>query len=198
MLVNDDDDIPEVMERYMPSPLHNTCIPKRKLSTDDIQHANNNILHRMCRVLGDVATISCFVGKSSVVRGDVAKVTLGQGVFIEDSVIIKPPLRVTDKLAAEGIAVMVGNYVFFGIRTICEAMSVGNFVIIEADCTIGERCTLGHGCWLRAGTVVPSGQSLIPFGVYQGNPAVLVGRTQEDTHPTLARELISQHFQSLF
>eukprot|EP00658_Telonema_sp_P-2_P075740 TRINITY_DN65444_c0_g1_i1.p1 TRINITY_DN65444_c0_g1~~TRINITY_DN65444_c0_g1_i1.p1 ORF type:complete len:103 (+),score=19.00 TRINITY_DN65444_c0_g1_i1:121-429(+) len=58
----------------------------------------------------------------------------------------------------------IGNYVFFGTRTICEAMLVGNFVIIEADCIIGERCTLGHGCWLRAGTVVPSGQALIPFG----------------------------------
>ena len=189
--------IPEVSERYVPSPMPSTCIAKRKLSADEVHIANNNVLLKMCRVLGDVATISCFVGRASVVRGDIAKITLGQGVFIEDSVIIRPPLRITDKVAAEAIAVTIGNYVFVGYRTVCEAMSIGNFVIVESDCIVGERCVIGHGCWLKAGTVVPSGQSLIPFGVYQGNPAALVGRAQEDVHPTLTREFISQHFQSL-
>lgn len=191
-------EIPEVLERYVPSPLPHACLPRRNLNPRDVQQANHNILHKECRALGDVATISCFVGKASVVRGDIARVTLGQGVFVDDGVIIRPPLRITDKVAAEAIPSSIGNYVYIGRRTICEAMSVGNFVIIEKDCVIGERCVLGHGCWLKAGSVVPVGQTLIPFGVYEGNPAMLVGRSQEDTHPTLTRELLSQHFQSLF
>lgn len=156
------------------------------------------VLHRDVRLRGNVQTSgSCFVGMRSIVRGDIATVSLGNQCILEYDVLLKPPLRVVPGRPVEACPVTVGCATFFGRRVICEALSVGAFVVIEKDCCIGELAVIGHGVWLKQGSVVPPQTVLEPFFVYSGCPAQPIARLSEDTHPLAVREYIARRYQQV-
>lgn len=189
--------IPVLVPTGIASPAPVVCLPSKPDLKDSLIQTGGSFLSKRCRLLGDVATVSCYIGKMAVLRGDIAKISIGQGVFVDENAIIRPPMRL-GKVVADPVPVSVGNYVFIGPYSISEASSIGNFVIVEEKCVIGEKCVIHHGAWLKKGAVATPGQVLEPFGIYEGNPAKKVGRSQEDTHPIYVRELLSQLFQTLF
>lgn len=189
-------EIPRLCTSGVPSPLPDVCLPARDCSM--LNYLQSNIIHKHARPLGNVVTKSCFLGKSVMVRGDIAAVSIGFGVFIDEGAIIRPPLRHTErKTMAEAVPVTIGNMVYIGANVICEAMKIENFVIIESGSIIGERAVIRHGAQVRAGSVVPPGAVVPPFTIVEGNPAQVVARVQEDIHPLLVRELIAQFYQSV-
>lgn len=182
----------------LPSPLPDECLPPRDISAEYLDAKGSNIIHKYARALGEIVTKSCYLGRSTLIRGDIAPIDMGFGVFIEDGALIRPPLRFVDRRAiAEGLKVTIGSMVYIGPNVISEAHKIDNFVIIEADAILGERCVIRHGATVRAGAVVPPGMVVPPFSIVEGNPARVVGRVREDVHPILVREFISQQYQSL-
>ena len=137
---------------------------------------------------------TCFLSDGAVIRSDMARVTIGAYVLVDSGALIRPPLRFAKK-KVEALKVAVGSYCHFGCHCVCEALSVGNFVLIEERAIIGKMSVLSVGCWVRADCVVPPSSVLIPFGVYSGNPARLVATTTEDVHPLYVRERILEILQ---
>lgn len=91
-------------------------------------------------------------------RGDLNEgqpiLTLGKYVTIGRDAVVKPPER-------DGVryAMSVGNYVYFGEHSRIEAASIGSYVVVGANCTIGRFAVLKDCVVLAPGTTVP------PFGV---------------------------------
>lgn len=174
------------------------CAAPKFARSEEYSVVNNAIVHRRVYLRGDVETLgSCLIERGAILRGDIAKITLYNFVIIEDDVILKPPLRLEPNRNIEAVKVTVGTYSSFGKRTICEAQSIGAFVVIESDCCIGSLSVVGNGAWIRRGSVVPAGSVLEPFYVYEGNPIQPVGRLQPESHALYVKELQNQRMQSI-
>jgi dynactin 5 len=126
-----------------------------------------------------------------------AKITLYNGVILDEDVIVKPPLRLEGHRNVEASPVTLGTFCSIGKRTVCEAQRIGAFVVIEKDCCIGSLSVIGHGAWVLRGSVVPAGSVLEPFFLYEGNPVQPIGRLHPESHALYVKELQTQRMQSL-
>ena len=124
---------------------------------------------------------SCVIRSGAIVRGDIAKISLGSFVFLGDDTVIRPPM-VKVRKACEPLPVNIGEFVYFGAGCVVESAAVGSGVILEAAVVLGSRTRIGDCVVVRAGSVVPAGSTLAPFGVYEGQPCVRVA----ELHPEAA------------
>jgi carbonic anhydrase/acetyltransferase-like protein (isoleucine patch superfamily) len=174
------------------------CTAPKFARSEEYSVMNSAIVHRRVGLRGDVETLgSCLVERGAILRGDIAKITLYNCVVIEEDVIVKPPLRVEPNRNIEPVKVTIGTHSSIGKRTVCEAQSIGAFVVIEKDCCVGALSVIGHGAWIRRGSVVPAGTVVEPFFVYEGNPIQPVGLLHPESHALYVKELQNQRMQSL-
>jgi acetyltransferase-like isoleucine patch superfamily enzyme len=80
--------------------------------------------------------------------------------------------------------------VFIGQNTVSEASRIGSCTVIEANCIIGANVEVNHCVWLKANSVVPRDSKLMPFGVYEGHPARLIGQINPDSGLVEMREVV--------
>jgi dynactin-5 len=196
------DDLPPLLTSGVPCAL-SACHQKARFAQAKeytIEASINSFVDVTALPFGDISlSSSCIIGREAVLRGDLAKISLGAFVAIGNKTLIKPPYRMVlgARQAAEACPVSIGDYTQFGSMVVCEALCVGNFVIVEDGVVIGSKSMISHGCWIKKGAVVPPQSNLIPFAVYEGNPCMLVATLQEDAHVVLVRERQRQILSSL-
>jgi carbonic anhydrase/acetyltransferase-like protein (isoleucine patch superfamily) len=137
--------------------------------------------------------MGCVVCSDVLVRGDIGSgsVDIGKFVVIGESVLIRPPMRHNpEKNAVDIVPVVIGEHVFIGQNTVSEASRIGSCTVIEANCIIGANVEVNHCVWLKANSVVPRDSKLMPFGVYEGHPARLVGQINPDSGLVEMREVV--------
>ena len=123
-------------------------------------------------VVADVrAAVGVNVWFGAVVRGDVAPITLGENVNLQDGVIVHcdydVPLVIEAGVVAGHAAVLHGRRI--GADTL-----VGIGAKILGGCDIGEGCIIAAGAVLAPGTVVP------PRSLVMGLPGKVVRRVTDD------------------
>ena len=119
-----------------------------------------------CTIVGDVT-----VGRDSsiwfgaVIRGDVAPVSIGRRVNVQDNAVIH---------CDTGVANVIEDEVTIGHGAIVHGKFVGEGSLIGMSATLLSRSSIGKGCLVAAGAVVPP-DMLVPDGMLlKGVPAKIV------------------------
>ena len=102
---------------------------------------------------------------SAVIRGDVAPITLGENVNLQDGVIVHCDFGFPNAIEA---GVVVGHAaVLHGIR-------VGRDTLVGIGATLLSGTDIGEECIIGAGAVVPPGMKVPPRSVVMGLPGKVV------------------------
>jgi carbonic anhydrase/acetyltransferase-like protein (isoleucine patch superfamily) len=100
-------------------------------------------------VVGDVQIgADSSIWFNTVIRGDVAAVTIGRRVNVQDGAIIH---------CDTGVPNLIGDDVSIGHGAICHGMSIGDGTLIGMSATLLGRTQIGRECLIAAGAVVPPG-----------------------------------------
>ena len=121
-----------------------------------------------------------------VIRGDLARITLGPGANLQDGVIVH-----TDQEAPQDIerGVVVGH------GAILHGRRIGADTLIGMGATLLSGSEIGPECLIAAGTLVPENRRIPPRSVVMGVPARIV---RETTIADLERtRRINSHYQEL-
>jgi len=114
-------------------------------------------------VIGDVtlkARSSVFYG--AVLRGDIARIEIGEGTNIQDNAIVH---------LADDLDAIVGDWCTVGHGAIIHACTIGNECLIGMGATILDGARIGDRCLIAAGAVVTPRTVIPPGSMVVGTPA---------------------------
>jgi carbonic anhydrase/acetyltransferase-like protein (isoleucine patch superfamily) len=138
-------------------------------------------------VTGDVvlsAGVNLWFG--SVLRGDLARITLGARVNIQDGCIVHTDYDVPQTIE-DGVVV--------GHRAVLHGSRIGRDSLIGMGALLLSGCEIGEECLIAAGTLVTEGRRIPPRSVVMGVPGKVVREiTPEDLRRTQA---ICAHYLEL-
>jgi carbonic anhydrase/acetyltransferase-like protein (isoleucine patch superfamily) len=121
-------------------------------------------------IIGDV-TIGDHVSiwPAVVVRGDVARITIGDNTNIQDGSV----LHVTHygKYTDRSYPLTIGQNVTVGHRAVVHACTIGDYCLIGMGAIIMDDAILEDYVMLGAGALVPPGKRLTSGHLYVGIPA---------------------------
>jgi carbonic anhydrase/acetyltransferase-like protein (isoleucine patch superfamily) len=132
----------------------------------------NYYLANNCTITGDVR-----VGElasfwfNAVVRGDVAPITIGRRVNVQDGAIVH---------CDTGFANVIEDDVTIGHRAIVHGVFVGAGSLIGMGAILLGRSRIGRECLIGAGAVVPPGLEIPDRMVAMGVPAKIVRPVSEE------------------
>jgi carbonic anhydrase/acetyltransferase-like protein (isoleucine patch superfamily) len=101
-------------------------------------------------IIGDECTIMHHV----VIRGDVARITIGRRTNVQDSAVVH---------VKTGVPLEIGDEVAIGHRAVVHGRRVGTRALIGIGAIVLDDCEIGEGAIVAAGAVVPPG-TIIPAG----------------------------------
>jgi Carbonic anhydrases/acetyltransferases, isoleucine patch superfamily len=122
-------------------------------------------------IIGDV-TIGddCSIWYSTVLRGDVNSIIIGDRVNIQDGAVLHTLYK---RSICE-----IGNDVSVGHNAIIHGAKVGNNVLVGMGAVLMDNAVIKDGSIIAAGAVVLSNEILEP-GIYAGIPAKKVKEASE-------------------
>ena len=176
-----------------------------------IQTRSRNLVHRKATVCGAQHVVidgRSIVHEGVVLRGDLAKISIGRFTTLGPHAILRPPHRLMRDEDADTIAdrtrsrkggaaddagdaapaaavrlvflpVHVGSHVDIGARAVVEAARIGNGVTIGAGAIIGKSSILSDYVTVAPGAIVPPDTVAPPFALLHGVPAEIVGAMPE-------------------
>jgi len=123
-------------------------------------------------ILGDV-TIGedSSVWFNAVIRGDVAPVTIGKRVNVQDGAVIH---------CDTGVPNIIGDDVTIGHGAIVHGMIVGDGTLIGMHATLLSRTQIGKECLIAAGAIVPPGLVVPDRMCVMGVPGKIVRPVTEE------------------
>ncbi|HEV2293015.1 MAG TPA: gamma carbonic anhydrase family protein [Tepidisphaeraceae bacterium] len=131
-----------------------------------IKTPGNYYVARSATIVGDVRISElCSFWFNAVVRGDVAPVTLGRRVNVQDNCVIHCDTDVPN---------VIEDDVTIGHGAIVHGMFVGRGSLIGMGATVLSRTKIGRGCLIGAGAVVPPGLEVPEGMVVVGVPGKIV------------------------
>lgn len=142
------------------------------------QIARSVFLADGCKVIGDV-TIGeqSSVWYNSVIRGDLAKISIGKNTNIQDLVVIH---------VNKNQPVIIDDYVTIGHSAILHGCSIGRGSLVGMGAIILDGAIVNEETSIAAGTLVPGNKSFPPRVMLMGVPARVV------------RELTEEEISSMF
>jgi carbonic anhydrase/acetyltransferase-like protein (isoleucine patch superfamily) len=130
------------------------------------------------RVMGDVeigAGSSVWFG--SVVRGDCARITIGERTNIQDNCTVH---------CDDDVPNVIGSRVTLGHGVIAHGVEIGDGSLIGIGARLLAGCRIGRGCLVAAGSVVPP-NLVVPDGmVVMGLPGRVLRATTDQEKRYLA------------
>ncbi|HEV7297978.1 MAG TPA: gamma carbonic anhydrase family protein [Tepidisphaeraceae bacterium] len=136
------------------------------------KHADGS--YRACNsiVTGDVAIgdlASIWFG--AVIRGDVAKVSIGRRANVQDNAVVH---------CDSGVPNVIEDDVVIGHGAIVHGMFVGQGSLIGMGATVLGRSKIGRGCLIAAGALVPPGLEVPDGMTVMGVPGKIVRPVKPD------------------
>jgi len=125
-----------------------------------------------CSIVGDV-TIGQLssIWFNAVIRGDVAPVTIGRRVNVQDLALIHCDTEVPN---------VIEDDVSIGHSAVVHGESVGAGTLIGMHATLLGRTRIGRECLIGAGAVVPPGMHVPDRSVVMGVPGKIVRQVTEE------------------
>lgn len=137
-----------------------------------MQAIHDYYVARNAIVLGDVVlSPGANVWYGSVLRGDLATITLGQHVNLQDGCVVHTDFGCPMLIEA---GVVVGHLVMLHGNRIGRDSLIGIGARLLAGCEIGEECLIA------AGAVVTEGKKIPPRSVVMGVPGKVVRAVTDD------------------
>ncbi|MDA9817820.1 gamma carbonic anhydrase family protein [Flavobacteriaceae bacterium] len=125
-------------------------------------------------VAGDVT-----IGKNAgiwfgtVIRGDVAKIKIGQNSNIQDNctIHVTRPNHAQNKTGDAGGPTTIGDFVTVGHNTIIHACTIKNYAFVGMGCVVMDMAVVEEYAMLAAGAVLTPGKVVKSGQIWAGNPA---------------------------
>src|SRR5262245_31461713 len=130
-------------------------------------------------VLGDVAMspgVNIWYG--CVLRGDLARITLGPRVNLQDGCIVHTDWNAPQDIE-EGVAV--------GHRATLHGRRIGRNTLIGMGSILMSGCEIGEEALVAAGTLIPEGKKYPPRSVIMGVPGRVIREATADDIALAAR-----------
>jgi carbonic anhydrase/acetyltransferase-like protein (isoleucine patch superfamily) len=138
-------------------------------------------------VTGDVvlsAGVNIWFG--SVLRADLARITLGPRVNLQDGVIVHTDYG-EPQLIEEGVVV--------GHRAVLHGRSIGRDTLVGMGALLLSGCEIGAECIIAAGTVVTEKRRIAPRSLVMGVPGRVVREVSDEA--LRQTHAISAHYLEL-
>lgn len=120
------------------------------------------------------ADVTCGPGVNiwygAVVRGDVAPITLGENVNLQDGVVVHCDFGFPNVLEA---GVVVGH------AAVCHGVRVGRDTLVGIGAKLLSGSDIGEECLIAAGAVVSPGTKVPPRSVVMGLPGRVVRKVTD-------------------
>ncbi len=136
-------------------------------------------------VAGDVVLGSgANIWFGSVVRGDLARITIGRRVNLQDGCVVHTDYDAPQEIE-EGVVA--------GHRAVLHGRRVGRDTLVGIGALLLSGCEIGEECLIAAGAVVTEGRRIPPRSVVMGVPGRIVREIRpeelERTHAICAHYL---------
>ncbi len=115
----------------------------------------------------------------AVIRGDVAKITIGKNSNVQDGSVLH---------ADAGVPLVIGDNVTIGHQVMLHGCTIGDGSLIGIQAVILNRAKIGKGSIVGAGSLVTEGKEFPDFSMIIGSPAKVVRQLDE---ATIAKLLLS-------
>jgi len=143
--------------------------------------ASSAFVHPAATVIGDVVIGEhSSVWPGAVVRGDFAKIEIGDYVCVQDNAVIRPA-DVYNK-GVRYLPVKVGNHVIIGHNSLLHGCTVRD------NCVVGAGAIVFNGAKLRSGTLVGMG-AVVLANVVVPSRTIVVGIPARPLRRMLSNEL---------
>ena len=136
------------------------------------------------QVMGDVqlgADASVWFG--TVVRGDTAHITIGEGTNVQDASVLH---------ADEGMPLTIGRHVTVGHQVMLHGCTIGDESLIGIGAIVLIGAIIGKNCLVGAGALVTEGKEFPDGSMIIGSPARVVRQLTPEQIEGLRRS--AQHY----
>jgi carbonic anhydrase/acetyltransferase-like protein (isoleucine patch superfamily) len=121
----------------------------------------------------------------TVIRGDLARITLGTRVNLQDGCIVH---------ADPGLPQTMEDGVVAGHAAILHGSRIGKDTLVGMRATLLSGCEIGEECLIAAGTLITEGKKIPPRSVVMGTPGKVVRSiTPEEVERT--RAICAHYFE---
>ena len=129
-------------------------------------------------IIGDVKMgQNCSIWFSTVLRGDVNSIRMGDGVNIQDGSVLHT--------LYEKSTIEIGNYVSVGHNVTIHGATVKDYALIGMGSTLLDHAVIGEGAIVAAGSLVLNNTIIEPGSIWGGVPAKFIKKVD----PEQAKEL---------
>mgnify|MGYP002680180672 FL=1 len=136
------------------------------------------------QVMGDVqlgADASVWFG--TVVRGDTAHITIGEGTNVQDASVLH---------ADEGMPLTIGRHVTVGHQVMLHGCTIGDESLIGIGAIVLNGAKIGKNCLVGAGALVTEGKEFPDGSMIIGSPARVIRQLTPEQIEGLRRS--AQHY----
>lgn len=120
-------------------------------------------------VIGEVSlAANVSVWPCAVVRGDVNRISIGEGSNVQDFAMLHVSHR--KESDPEGAPLIIGRHVTIGHHVTLHGCTIGNEVLIGIGSIILDRAIIEDRVLIGAGSLVPPNKRLESGYLYLGNP----------------------------
>jgi carbonic anhydrase/acetyltransferase-like protein (isoleucine patch superfamily) len=121
-------------------------------------------------VIGDVVLgVDSSVWPTSVIRGDVHRIRIGDRTNIQDGSILH--ITSPESFGPDGFPLTIGNDVTVGHRAVLHGCTIQDRVLIGMGSIVMDGAVIESDVILGGGSVVSPGKTLTSGGLYVGSPA---------------------------
>lgn len=136
------------------------------------------------QVMGDVALgADASVWFGTVVRGDTAHITIGEGTNVQDASVLH---------ADEGMPLTIGRHVTVGHQVMLHGCTIGDESLIGIGAIVLNGAKIGKNCLVGAGALVTEGKEFPDGSMIIGSPARVVRQLTPEQIEGLRRS--AQHY----
>ena len=114
----------------------------------------------------------------TILRGDLAPISFENNTILCENAVIHPSLNQANA-PYEYKPISIGKFTYIGKNSIISSLKVGDHVYIGENCILSDRTKVGDNVKILDNTYVPCDMVLLEYGIYEGYPARLVGRLDE-------------------
>ena len=159
----------------------------------------------LATVIGDVEISKCAtVFPGAIIRGDVAKITIGKHTNIQDNAILHGGDVYEGDNLKNHIPVEIGDYVTVAHGSVVHGSTIEDVSMIGIRAIVFEGSVIGEGSIVGMNAVVPENSKIPPRSIIVGVPAEVIKKVDDITYSRLRKhalwyyELAKSHAGTLF